>query len=227
MEALKLVTNDTATSTCSTCGVVKPVASFTHRGGKLRGTCKDCQAARRAHRAAELAKAGSLSCSACRVEKSAEQFSLKARGSRLCRECQNGRAREWYANNIDHARDYHRLKARGYYSFSREFDPIRWMLNLCRNRAHSSGIPFDLTREDIFLPEFCPVLGIRLRRPGEGQANDSPSLDRIDATRGYVRGGYVRGNVAIISMLANRLKNNGTAEQHERIAAWMRAQGAR
>lgn len=36
-----------------------------------------------------------------------------------------------------------------------------------------------------------------------------------------------RGDVAIISHRANRLKDNGSAEEHERIAAWMRSRGSR
>src|SRR3546814_14524029 len=47
------------------------------------------------------------------------------------------------------------------------------------------------------------------------------SLDRIDNTKGYVR-----GNVAVMSYKANRLQNEGTAEEHEIIAAWMRKQTA-
>lgn len=34
--------------------------------------------------------------------------------------------------------------------------------------------------------------------------------------------GYVPGNVVVMSYRANRLKNDGTAEEHEIIAAWMR-----
>lgn len=41
-----------------------------------------------------------------------------------------------------------------------------------------------------------------------GDLDTSPSLDRIDPTRGYVR-----GNIQIISNLANRMKNNAKDEQ--------------
>lgn len=37
--------------------------------------------------------------------------------------------------------------------------------------------------------------------------------------------GYVPGNVEVISFRANRIKNNGTADEHERIAQWMRLGG--
>jgi hypothetical protein len=140
---------------------------------------------------------------------------------KTCRDCDNAAARERYAARISHYRQYHRDKKRGLYSRAREFDPIRWMLAQCKNRARATGLDFDLTRDDLFLPEFCPVLGLRLTQPGEGQQEASPSIDRLDP-----RKGYVRGNVAVISMRANRLKNDATANELARITAWMRAQGA-
>jgi len=64
------------------------------------------------------------------------------------------------------------------------------------------------------------VLGIKLR-PASGPARpDAYSLDRVDNAKGYVP-----GNVVVMSYLANRLKNDGTARQHEQIAAWMHKQG--
>lgn len=67
------------------------------------------------------------------------------------------------------------------------------------------------------LPKFCPVFGIPLTI-GDGQQNPNAySLDRIDNNKGYTP-----DNVVVMSYLANRLKNNGTAKQHEQIAAWMR-----
>jgi hypothetical protein len=70
-------------------------------------------------------------------------------------------------------------------------------------------------------PEFCPVFGIKLAHSwGQGPKDETPSLDRIETSKGYER-----GNIAVISNRANRVKSDGTAEEHERIAAWMRSQG--
>ena len=44
----------------------------------------------------------------------------------------------------------------------------------------------------------------------------SPSVDRIDPTKGYVR-----GNVRVISYLANRMKSNATVDQLVRFSAWV------
>jgi hypothetical protein len=79
------------------------------------------------------------------------------------------------------------------------------------------GIPFDIDFGEIDFPLVCPVLGLDLDYfTEEGWSDNSPSFDRIDPNKGYIR-----GNVAIISMRANRLKNNGTAEEHQKIAQFM------
>jgi hypothetical protein len=59
-------------------------------------------------------------------------------------------------------------------------------------------------------PKVCPVLGIELdwKPKRNGGHDNSPSLDRIDSTKGYVK-----GNVMIMSTLANRMKSNATIEQ--------------
>lgn len=97
------------------------------------------------------------------------------------------------------------------------------MLLIARQGARTAEVAFDLDRADIFIPVFCPVLGLRLRFDGaRNVGDDGATLDRLIPELGYVR-----GNVAVISHKANRLKNNGTAEEHDRIAAWMRSRGAR
>jgi len=45
---------------------------------------------------------------------------------------------------------------------------------------------------------------------------NSPSLDRIDSKKGYVP-----GNVMIMSWRANRIKNDGTAAEHKKIAEFL------
>ena len=94
------------------------------------------------------------------------------------------------------------------------------MLCNARNRAKRLGIPFDLTieylRELAFATTHCPLLDIELRWKtmyGSGNKNkhphpNSPSLDRIVPAKGYVR-----GNVAIISMKANTMKSNASVEE--------------
>jgi hypothetical protein len=68
------------------------------------------------------------------------------------------------------------------------------------------------------MPDFCPVLGTPMIYGNEGIRQDnSASIDRYDSTKPYEP-----GNVAIISWRANRIKNDGTLEEHERLVAWMK-----
>lgn len=88
------------------------------------------------------------------------------------------------------------------------------MLVSARARAKKLGLEFNLTLEDIHIPERCPYLGVLLRPSLTGSAqNNSPSLDRIDNTRGYIK-----GNVEVISSRANKCKSDLTLEEMERMA---------
>jgi hypothetical protein len=57
-------------------------------------------------------------------------------------------------------------------------------------------------------PKVCPVLGMKLDWGMNGHQPNSPSLDRIDSTKGYIP-----GNVMMMSNLANKMKQNATPEQ--------------
>ena len=79
-----------------------------------------------------------------------------------------------------------------------------------KSKAKLNNIPFDLEVCDIVVPTHCPILGIKLKltNQGRGYHTDSPSLDRVDPTKGYIK-----GNVRVISARANLLKNDATAEE--------------
>lgn len=88
----------------------------------------------------------------------------------------------------------------------------RRMLTRIKSRCKLNNIPFNLDLDDIKIPEFCPVLGIKLnpRTLKATCSNESPSLDRI-----YPDKGYIKGNVRVISARANLLKSNATVEELE------------
>ncbi len=101
-------------------------------------------------------------------------------------------------------------------------NPAWSMVRRAKARAAKRGFDFNICVDDISpLPDVCPVFGVPLRISEDGQDPWAYSLDRIDNSRGYVR-----GNVIVMSYKANRLKNDGTAEEHEAIARWMRSQSA-
>jgi hypothetical protein len=100
---------------------------------------------------------------------------------------------------------------------SRERRPKEVLINGARQRAKSKNIEFTITKDDIEIPNICPVLGIPLIK-GKGKLTDnSPTIDRIDNTKGYVK-----GNVAIISYRANLLKNSSSIKEMELILKYMK-----
>ena len=81
------------------------------------------------------------------------------------------------------------------------------LLSIARYRAKQKKILFNLTIEDIQIPEKCPLLNIPLLR-GKRNNDTAPSIDRIDPQEGYTK-----NNTWIISRLANTIKWTATPEQ--------------
>jgi hypothetical protein len=89
-------------------------------------------------------------------------------------------------------------------------------------RAKKLGVPFSLTLSHIIIPERCPVLGIPLQSTPRACSDQSPTLDRIDALRGYVA-----GNVMVISHRANSIKRSATIEELQLVIKYMQTYGVR
>lgn len=94
------------------------------------------------------------------------------------------------------------------------------MYRRAKSRAAQYGIEFTISKEDIKIPETCPVLGIPLNvyKGSSGGRIDSPALDRIDNSKGYVK-----GNVAVISHLANMMKSSANKEQLIKFSEWVQS----
>lgn len=92
----------------------------------------------------------------------------------------------------------------------------RRVVNSARQRAKGKGIFFDLRLEDLEFPERCPIFDVPFESGTRHSHDNAPSLDRIDATKGYTL-----DNVAIICHRANFIKSDGTAEEHLKIADWI------
>ncbi len=87
-----------------------------------------------------------------------------------------------------------------------------------KQRAASSGREFDLEFSDIVIPASCPILGMPLvvHSGSSGGKPDSPSLDRIDSTRGYTK-----DNIQVISHRANVMKADASVDELKRFASWI------
>lgn len=119
------------------------------------------------------------------------------------KEKQKEYAREYYKTH----KEYYDLKSR---QWQKDY-PIKKMVTKAKQKAREKGIEFNIDVEDIIVPEFCPLLGIPLEFGAGKGSNHNPnlvSLDRIDPTKGYIK-----GNVQVLSLLANKMKHNASQEQ--------------
>ena len=100
------------------------------------------------------------------------------------------------------------------------------MVNNAKYRAQQKNLPFDIDLGYIRsmvgnhaqLASHCPVLGVPLewsceRDIGRITLPNSPSLDRIDPSKGYVK-----GNVWIISHRANQIKSDASHDELKCVA---------
>jgi hypothetical protein len=171
-------------------------------------------------------------CRKCGHEKPLAAFGRRAAHSdglqHACRPCYNQYSRKWVAANPEQREQVVKTWRKNNPEKVRKATE-RWkaknhalmLLYKARYRAKKNGEPFDLTETDIVVPAVCPVLDIPLQRHvgGKGKTHDdSPTLDKIVPALGYVK-----GNVAVISGRANRIKNDASAEEHRKIANWIEA----
>ena len=90
-----------------------------------------------------------------------------------------------------------------------ENSPQKRLLWAARKRSKVKGIDFNIEESDIIIPESCPLTGIKLlpHVPRGNRRDQVMSLDRIDNSKGYVK-----GNIWVISHLANTMKSNASQE---------------
>ena len=86
-------------------------------------------------------------------------------------------------------------------------NPEKRLFWSAKHRAKQKGLEFSIELSDIIIPEVCPILDIPLQQGGYNSPN-SPSLDRIDNTKGYTK-----SNIQVISHRANTLKSDASLEE--------------
>lgn len=87
-----------------------------------------------------------------------------------------------------------------------------------KQRCRKSGLEFSIEIEDIKIPDRCPVLGIEINMNSgrSGAYANSPSLDRIDNSKGYTK-----DNIWVISQRANAMKGSASKEELLKFAEWV------
>ena len=120
---------------------------------------------------------------------------------------QNEQSRAWAAANPERTRE-----------IDREARRRRLLLYIYRNirkRAKRCGMEFSIEYEDLVIPERCPIFDVPFDMSGNGR-DFGISVDRIDSSKGYIK-----GNIQIISRLANCMKWTATPSQLEQFCRGM------
>lgn len=198
---------------CSECGLEKSLLEFRQRkykSGKLYHLkqCRSCENekqrlySRKKHgynpkgtpkqSYKEIAGEVHTKCSICGEYKPLEKYTVDSRNksfgrTNICKVCRKDLRREKYENIIDENAIINKI-----------------FLN-SKHRATLGNIKFTITREDITFTEKCPYLNIKMEYKGD--RSTSPSLDRINNTKGYIP-----DNVKVISTLANMVKRTLSIE---------------
>lgn len=180
-----------ACKSCSKASAKKSLA-VTRKQREEDGLCMTCGAPRDVE--------NRRNCSACldRAKKYQDGFYFKRISVGLCGYCGK---RELKSKKMCSAclQRYHDEKTT---------HPQRRILRAIRRKAKDVGLDFNLELSDINIPDLCPLLEIPLKIGNGVKTDNSPSVDRINPKRGYVK-----GNVWIISDKANRMKNDGSPEE--------------
>lgn len=96
------------------------------------------------------------------------------------------------------------------------FEAMKEKFKSKRQAANYGKHEWNLAFNDIEWPLVCPVLGLELDYFCSLRTENSVSFDRIDSNKGYIK-----GNVVVMSWRANRIKNDGTANEHQKIADFL------
>jgi len=92
------------------------------------------------------------------------------------------------------------------------------MIQRAKQRCVKSKREFNISIEDINIPEVCPILNIKLNMNvgKSGAYRNSPSLDRIDSSKGYTK-----DNIQVVSQLANAMKSSASRLELIDFANWV------
>lgn len=95
-------------------------------------------------------------------------------------------------------------------------NPIKYMLKDAKKRAKAKGLEFNIEASDMVIPEYCPITLLKLVVNSGTMKPNSPTLDRINNDKGYIK-----GNVAVISNRANAMKRDAYYDEIYRLLIYM------
>lgn len=131
----------------------------------------------------------------------------------------NAASKSWYDRNakkvLERTSNYsenNKEKRTGWKSYSIQSQ----LYYSAKSRAKHLGLPFNIVKEDIIVPSCCPILGVKFTKEKGPTRSLNPSLDRLIPEKGYVK-----GNIAVISLKANMLKNDMSLETARKLVSYL------
>lgn len=140
----------------------------------------------------------------------------RASTGHICKPCCRAQCRTRYVEHREQRLESAKLKRAQYrakygLNISTEWSRSnvdKRMASAARGRAKKRGYPCTLTASDIKLNKVCPAFGVLLIRAHGRQAKNTPSLDKIIPSEGYVP-----NNICVISHAANIIKSDATPDE--------------
>lgn len=136
-----------------------------------------------------------------------------------CRKCDNERQALRRKEKAQELKEYGKEYRKN--NFENLDYRLQCLLNASRARAKAKNREHTLTKQDLLelypKDNKCPVFGFTLEWNGEGFRETSPSIDRIDSSKGYTK-----ENIQIISWKANRIKGYASVEDLEILLSYLK-----
>lgn len=162
-------------------------------------------------------------CTRCQQEKDLDKKSFRVRKMKKngelqyrseCRECERKFNNNWKQNNSERVKNSskeYREKTRN----SLLHQAMR-LIKDSKQRAKKKNLEHTLTKEELYIPKYCPVLGHELK-PNKGTTASacSPTIDRMNNNRGYTK-----DNIKVISFEANTIKGSATSDKLFKVALY-------
>jgi hypothetical protein len=197
------------TKICKKCGKELPIDEFAKAKQQKDGhlaTCKKC-------RGAFQNTPDYITCPVCGEVKPYYEFAVAPKSSTgrmwACKTCMENKPKD--ISDTAYRRKYDKefrknLNQHKRQEFRDHIEQYIWFR--AKQRAAKYGYDFNLEVSDIVIPKICPVLEVPIEIGTKDSYEYSPSLDRIDNSKGYIK-----GNVWVISKKANSMKNSATPEE--------------
>lgn len=177
-------------------------------------------------------------CRSCKQELDDSKFCLKSSSkdglNSICKDCEILKHREYYINNkeeiLKKSKERYRLglvkkkllsrkqkdDINNKRKMARRIDPRQDLLRDAKKRSKKKNLEFSITIDDIIITKVCPILGIMMEVNDGKFSDNSPTLDRVDNSKGYLP-----NNIMVISYLANKMKNSASKEQLIKFSRFM------